>query len=103
MGHRVCASTSKEVLDWFATVGNDLSVVVAPNMGWCLCKHWARGAICCHDADQLLANNIDFAASHQTDPDVLNLRAYAEGSITKQEFCCSGFAVAGCRDKITTM
>lgn len=100
--HKVCANTSKAVLDWFASVGNNLSSVVAPGMGWCLCKHWTRGAICCHDGnDGLLRGAINFRASDMVDPDVKQIADYAAGKISKKEFCCDPrYPLAGCKPKV---
>lgn len=96
--HKICADTNKEVLDWFKSVGNDLSSVVAPGMGWCLCKHWTRGAICCHLGDEgMLEGAINFKASDIIDPDVRQIRDYIEGKITKKEFCCDErYPLSGC-------
>lgn len=100
--HKVCANTSEEVLDWFKSVGNNLSSVVAPGMGWCLCKHWTRGAICCHDGDDgILKGAINFKASDTVDPDVQQIQLYTAGLITKKEFCCDPrFPLAGCQPDI---
>merc|ERR1719499_982614 len=93
--HKVCAQTDAATLEWFKSVGNDLSSVVAPGMGWCLCKHWTRGAICCNDFD---ISKIDLPASDTSDPDVDQLRDLVTGKIDKKQFCCNKrFPVAGCK------
>merc|ERR1719492_619063 len=87
--HKVCASTNEKVLAWFKSVGNNLGSVVAPGMGWCLCKHWARGAICCHNTDLgLLGEAFDWKASDVEDEDVQQLKLYVQKKISKQELCC---------------
>merc|ERR1711879_47620 len=94
----VCAKTDEKTLSWFASVGNNLNSVVAPGMGWCLCKHWTRGAICCNNFDY---SAVDLAASDVTDPDVSQLRDLINGKISKRQFCCNKrFPVAGCSPPI---
>lgn len=93
--HKVCGKVSKDTLHWFEEVGNDLSSVVSAGGGWCLCKHWLKGAICNH-ADTKTSLPVTFAASDINDPEVMQIKRFYEGSITKDQLCNqANGAVAG--------
>ena len=75
--HKVCAVVTKELETWFQSVGNDLSSVVHDGGGWCLCKHWTRGALCCHQNGKLLSPGaIRWTASDLVDEEVLRIKSY---------------------------
>lgn len=87
--HTVCATVNASTLAWFASVGNDLSPVVTAGGGWCLCTHWTKGAICDVGGPQLTPQQlqIDWSASDLTDPQVVQIKAWAEGTMTTAEIC----------------
>merc|ERR1712146_676724 len=65
--HEVCAVVDSKLEKWFTSVGNPLSSVVADGGGWCLCKHWTRGALCCYPDTALLnESSFDWSASDST-------------------------------------
>jgi uncharacterized protein (DUF2237 family) len=96
--HEVCAVVSHELEQWFTSVGNPLSSVVADGGGWCLCKHWTRGALCCYPDTALLnESTFDWSASDLDDPDVVQIQSYIKEP-TDKNFCsmCGGSFTAGC-------
>jgi uncharacterized protein (DUF2237 family) len=106
--HKICAKVSESLLGWFKSRGNDLSAVVAPGGGWCLCKHWTRGALCCaspHNTSGILdRNDFDWDASDVEDDgsvEVRQIRDYINNQ-TDANFCamCESAPTAGCPEQL---
>ena len=52
--HSVCATMSKEFMDYTASQGNDLSSVVKPGENWCLCAIRYRDALEANKAPKII-------------------------------------------------
>ncbi|KAK3243660.1 hypothetical protein CYMTET_46694 [Cymbomonas tetramitiformis] len=97
--HKVCAVVSHKLEKWFQSQGNDLSSVVSDGGGWCLCKHWTKGALCClEDAHTYLtSSSFDWRASDLADDEVGQIKSYIQNP-SNANFCkmCGDGLVAGC-------
>merc|ERR1711988_109051 len=103
--HKVCATVSRNLNDWFASVGNDLSSVVYPGDGWCLCKHWTRGTLCCKDeaTKYLTSTDFDWNASLTADIEVFEIQQYiAAPSAAGRDALCTTGALSGCTYRTLT-